>query len=580
MKKQLLGIGILLAAYLFALCAFGAAAASESTEPSRVPAAEFGEGMTFSANTGRYGLTKALSAMPLTWEATVYFPYGATSGYAHVLLSNYERSVSGYSWDITKAGHPSLMFYNSSEVTRYTFNTVNVYSGVKMHLAIVADTENRELRCYVDGVPVETLELTVDPAKYGTSYSNLGTDQRELNLRLFSGALMRIACYADVRSAEEILADMTAPGTDGLVLHYDMAKTAYGDTVTDLSVNKNHAVYEHFWYDEIDNVTDYAYSVAVVGDTQHNVQYQPENFAKLYDWLRTNAAGKKTAFVLGVGDITNDDTEEQWAHALSNFAKLDGVLPYALARGNHDGTADSYSARFAGTAYAKAVGECYYGNLTNTYRTFKAGNVNYLVLTLDYLPTEDVLTWAKGVAEAHPYHRVLVVTHFNLSARNTLSTVGSRIWNGFVKDCPNVEMVFSGHVINDKILRKTVTGTAGNRVTHFMINGQSVDGVRIYEGKEAAGLVAMFYFDASGRNLKVEYYSTTLDKYFMECNQFTATVGDPAGDVDFNGEVTLQDVLRILNAYLNQQVCYNGDLNGDAALGLLDAVLAIKAAVQ
>ena len=549
-------------------------------EPSTVPAAEYGEGMTFSANTGRYTLKKALPSMPLTWEASVYFPYDATAKYDHILLSNYERSVSGYLWEVTRTGNPALVFYNSGGTTRYNFKSVNVYCGKKIHLAIVTDVEQGEIRCYADGVLAETQTLTVNPADYGVSYTGLGADHRELNLFLFHGALMRIACYADVRTAEEIAADVTAPSDDGLLLHYDTSATKYGETVVDLSKNKNNAVYEQFWYDEIDNITDYAYSIAVVGDTQHNVQYQPETFAKLYDWLSANAKDRKMAFMLGLGDITNDNTEEQWTHSIANIAKLDGVIPYALSCGNHDGTAESYSAQFAGTAYAAAVGDNYFGNLANSYQTFKAGDIHYAVITLEYNPTEEALAFAKSVAEAHPYHRVIVITHFNLNARGKLSSAGNKIWNNFVKDCPNVEMVFSGHVINDKILQNTTKGTAGNTVKHFMVNGQSVDGMRIYEDKEAAGLVAMLYFDASGKNVKFEYYSTSLDKYFMACNQFTATVGNLAGDADFSGKITVADTLKILKAYMNGAVCYNGDVNGDLRLTFTDVLATLRVATR
>lgn len=62
---------------LLLLCCFCVHLFAE--EPSTVPAAEYGEGVTFSANTGRCMLKKTLPSMPLTWEATVYFPYNATA---------------------------------------------------------------------------------------------------------------------------------------------------------------------------------------------------------------------------------------------------------------------------------------------------------------------------------------------------------------------------------------------------------------------------------------------------------------------------------------------------------------------
>ena len=137
-------------------------------------------------------------------------------------------------------------------------------------------------------------------------------------------------------------------------------------------------------------------------------------------------------------------------------------------------------------------------------------------------------------------------------------------------------MVLSGHYINDKIVMTELKGVAGNTVHNFMINGQSVDATRIHNGEEAAGLVAMLYFDESGRNLTVEYYSTSLNKYFMECNQFSTTIGNVAGDVDYDGALGLDDVLKMIRALLNNNVCYNGDMNNDIQFDLSDVMCALN----
>lgn len=560
---------------------FKITSAADVDVPSILPADEFGEGMTFGEHTGRYMFEKALPTMPLTFEATMYFPYNMTSDYTHIIMSNFQRGTTGFIFEITKGGQPSVMFYDADDVrTRYTFSNVSVYNGEKTHIAIVADVDGGKIHCYANGTLAQSLDLTVNPSDFEASHMAFGTDNREVNLNLFRGALINVACYSDVRTADEIIADMTSQGTDDLILHFDMSEMTYGDTAVDLSDSQNNAVYEQYWFDEIDNITDYAYSIAVVGDTQHNVQYQPETFAMLYDWLKANAADKKMAFMLGLGDITNDNTDEQWAYALENIAKLDGIIPYALTRGNHDGTAASYSSKFDGTDYANAIGENYYTTRATSYQKFKAGNINYLVITLNYNPSDAELAWAKEVADANPYHRVIVITHSNLSSRGELNVHGENVWNKFAKLCPNVEMVLSGHVFNDKIVKDERKGDAGNAVKQFMINGQCADCTRIYDDKEAAGLVAMFYFDESGRNLKVEYYSTSLDKYFMACNQFEATVGNVTGDTNFDGVIALTDAMNIVKAITNGDVCYGGDANGDATLGLNDALRVLKQIVK
>ena len=544
--------------------------------PSDTPASEYGSGVSFFEHTGRYMLEKALPKMPSTFEATVYFPYNTTSEYTHIILSNYQRGETGFIFEITKGGHPSLMFYDENDTrTRYTFSSVSVYNGKRTHIAIAADYASKRIRCYVDGELAEAAALTVDPDKFSGEYVNVGTDHREINLNLFSGALINVACYADVRTAEEIKADVSKQGTEELILHYDLSDARYGEGFTDLSSSGCNAIYEEYWLEESLGISDQAYSIAVVGDTQHNVQYQPETYAKLYDWLAANAEEKRIAFMLGLGDITNDDTEEQWKYAAENIAKLDGVIPYALTRGNHDGV-DNYRAKLKNSEYEKTIGRNFYTDISTSWQEFSVGKVNYLVITLDYNPTDAELSWAKRVALEHPYHRVIVITHSYLNARGELSEHGEKIWSKFVKLSPNVEMVLSGHVFNDKIVETVAVGDAGNRVTQFMINGQCVDATRIYADEAAAGLVAMLYFDSSGTRVGIEYYSTSLDKYFMQCNQYVTSVGNVDGDVNYDGRLTLTDTFKLYKAVLDGTVCYNGDMNGDMALDATDVLLTLN----
>ena len=146
--------------------------------------------------------------MPLTFEATMYFPYNTTSDYTHIIMSNFERTQTGFVFEITKGGQPTIMFYDEDDVrTRYTFSNVSVYNGKKTHIAIAADVENSKIHCYVDGEIAQSLDLTINPLDFSASMMAFGTDHREVNLNLFRGALINVACYSDVRTADEIKAE-------------------------------------------------------------------------------------------------------------------------------------------------------------------------------------------------------------------------------------------------------------------------------------------------------------------------------------------------------------------------------------
>ena len=92
------------------------------------------------------------------------------------------------------------------------------------------------------------------------------------------------------------------------------------------------------WIEEA-NVEPYAYSLAVIGDTQIVNRDNPEEYPLIYQWIKDNAKSKKIQFAMGLGDITDKDTDEEWARAKESFLSLEGVVPHSQVRGNHDSSA-------------------------------------------------------------------------------------------------------------------------------------------------------------------------------------------------------------------------------------------------
>ena len=99
--------------------------------------------------------------------------------------------------------------------------------------------------------------------------------------------------------------------------------------------------------------SDYAYSIAVVGDTQSIVKKDLTNgtnyMSSIYAWLAANVEAKNIQYVLGVGDVTEyteefDDSfdgswtyDDEWIHAKNAITLLDDKVPYSLCRGGgHD----------------------------------------------------------------------------------------------------------------------------------------------------------------------------------------------------------------------------------------------------
>ncbi|MBW2271514.1 MAG: metallophosphoesterase, partial [Deltaproteobacteria bacterium] len=221
-----------------------------------------------------------------------------------------------------------------------------------------------------------------------------------------------------------------------------------------------------------------AFTLAVLPDTQIYTQYHPEIFRSQTRWIRDNRVARNIVFALHEGDITNTNSESEWANAGSALALLDGLVPYALATGNHDDpslvgrTRDlaRFNAHFPAERLSAtpSFGDAFEsGKMDNVYHLFSEGGASFMVLVLEYEPRTRVLEWANRVVSNHPRHNVILLTHAYLNhdgrrlgeplrtgqtpvartgdARNE----GQAIWDDLVRRHPNFLLVLSGHVLGD-----------------------------------------------------------------------------------------------------------------------------------
>lgn len=303
--------------------------------------------------------------------------------------------------------------------------------------------------------------------------------------------------------------------------------------------------------------SEYAYSIAVIGDTQSLVNsdvnnmdesgnyasgYEPRT-EKIYDWLVANKDSKNIKMVLGLGDIVetwNKSTDaykarqdKEWGLALEQIQKLDAAdMDYTLVRGNHDD--DEYFNNWIGdnmkktyVADVKANGAFMYETeYENSYRRLTVGKTTWLILTLDWGVTEAELDWAAGIIEANPNDRVIVTMHNYLYHDGTIDGKNDSaatatpnpnwdyttdptaengddlvynpdgIWERLISKHSNIELVLSGHVTNSSLQRSQVIGDHGNTVTQILVDPQSMDLDRNNAG--GCGMVCMLYFNEDG----------------------------------------------------------------------------------
>ena len=127
-----------------------------------------------------------------------------------------------------------------------------------------------------------------------------------------------------------------------LLAYYEMNKASVNKNINNKANSKHNISFLETWVTNKQPAKDYAYSFAVVGDTQKLCQDNPSAMKGIYDWIIANKESKNIQHVFGLGDITEywgKTTPEQldeWTRAKTYVSQLDGVVSYSLVRGNHD----------------------------------------------------------------------------------------------------------------------------------------------------------------------------------------------------------------------------------------------------
>ena len=282
------------------------------------------------------------------------------------------------------------------------------------------------------------------------------------------------------------------------------------------------------------------FCLVVVPDTQRYAAYFPDILRTQFRWIRDNAAALNVKFVMHVGDVVEEGEDHEWIVADQSFAMLDGVVPYLVVPGNHDLARGSSKTGPRNTTKFNAVfspkrfaGRSWYGGNKgvtgdNSFAYFEAGGQEFMVLGLEYGPTDETLVWADRLVGNHEdNHLVIVVTHcymnhddtrisesdrYNPRGANPEWNDGEGIWEKFISRRKNVVMVVSGHVKDDGtglLVSKTDDGTP---VLQMLANYQ-------FLGHGGQGWLRILKFTPDEKRLEVFTYSPWLGRVRDEPDQ-------------------------------------------------------------
>jgi len=249
-------------------------------------------------------------------------------------------------------------------------------------------------------------------------------------------------------------------------------------------------------------------------------------------WVKDNARKLNIRFLLHTGDITQMDQPGEWRIAQEALAPLNGVVPYALAVGNHDmgclldesahgKTATSRHSRLDEFFPAASISEqpwfadCLDDSLANAAYRFEQGALKFLILSLEFKPRDESLAWASRMVDKFPDHRVIVMTHGYMNPKGRKNSYvalpyqvagndGEQVWKKFVSRHRNIFLVLCGHTQGEG--RRSDRGVHGNVVHQLLAD---------YRHLENGGGSWLRYllFRPTQNRIDVVTYNPALDRF-------------------------------------------------------------------
>jgi hypothetical protein len=267
-----------------------------------------------------------------------------------------------------------------------------------------------------------------------------------------------------------------------------------------------------------------SWTLVVLPDIQNYSTYYPGLLNLQTQWIADNKEKHNIVYVLQNGDATNNNNELEWERASRAFGRLDGLVPYVIAPGNHDfGTGGSSEQRstlmngyFPPSRFAKWPS---FGGVMEEGR---------LIIGLEWAPRDKTLEWAGRILRKFPKHKAIIMTHAYLYSDSTRYdwqkkgesqnwnphsyttpggvNDGEEMWQKLVKKHENVFLVLNGHVLNDGLGFLVSEGDNGNTVYQMLVNFQ----MKPLGGESWLRLIE---FLPDGQTIQVKNYCPLYEKY-------------------------------------------------------------------
>ena len=300
-----------------------------------------------------------------------------------------------------------------------------------------------------------------------------------------------------------------------------------------------------------------SWTMVVVPDVQGYIKLR-KNFGILEimnAWIVDNLDKMRIKQVLFTGDLTdrNDMTTvdpghndfvstEQWKNFSRAAERLDGQVPYILCTGNHDhGTYSAENRRSFFNDYFPTdrnpltrrqliiCAQNSFGitTLENAVYEFTAphpDNRKFMVISLQFAPSDEILAWAKEVAGRNYFknHIGILLTHSYLGSDGTRivkekykvnkegGNSGEAIFQKLVYPSKNIRIVVCGHIAvpdkwNGGIAFAMDKNHIGKSVAQMAFNTQAIGGG--WSGNGGDGWLRLLEFMPDKKTVKARTFS-------------------------------------------------------------------------
>lgn len=277
--------------------------------------------------------------------------------------------------------------------------------------------------------------------------------------------------------------------------------------------------------------------IAVIGDIQEYTVSEDmvEYLKETCKWLQSqNHYFNNIRCVLQNGDITWTNLDYQWTFADQAFAYLGSNLLLIPSTGNHDYTwyeageiKDRNSTKLnslgcLGKLKEQNIQQFENGRLENIIVPVLLGNDSVYVISLEFGPRKEVISWAENIVRSNHNKKYILMTHEWMTRegqriikdsyaenqfRNSSYSTPEEIWVNMVYPNDNIICVLCGHNGFCKYLYST--NKAGREVCQILFNLQ-------YQENGGDGMIQLWEFPKDKHVINISVYNTITRKFHSD----------------------------------------------------------------